>query len=201
MKKTRAAGFSLIEVLAAIGLMALLTVVAAGDIGLFQQRWNFDQDTTRVLNLIRQARTAAITRQNCVGFSAEKWVVNIEPTQVTINCAYQDGTGTTQTPSTVEAALDQIAADGVAFYWNEDPDIDVSGNSNADSNNIAKVVFYPGGQRSEVQDRSGNQKTHVRITWNRADIETQAVLCFHPIAGYPLFALGSTTCPDDNPTP
>ena len=191
MKKTRAAGFSLIEVLAAIGLMALLTVVAAGDIGLFQQRWNFDQDTTRVLNLIRQARTAAITRQNCVGFSAEKWVVNIAPTQVTINCAYQDNGS--QEASTVEAALDQIAVDGVAFYWDK--------SSTAANTDKASIIFYPGGQRSEVQDHSGNQKTHVRITWNRADIETQAVLCFHPIAGYPLFALGSTTCPDDNPTP
>jgi len=189
-------GFSLVEIMATVTLIAIVTLVTAPSYLNTQRRDTFRAGTQAFFDYMIMARNAAMTNKKCTGgFTSTSWRVDL---------ILNDDTGTDYTTQlkcvhsggeTDETELKTLLHGDVYFM-----EFEKTGGSGAPYSKVLRFSFYStsGLPRIEHGPDSSNltRVNDIKIVFKFDYQDHFQTVCFNRIAGYPTLKKSGQDCND-----
>jgi prepilin-type N-terminal cleavage/methylation domain-containing protein len=167
-------GFSLLEILVAIGIVALVGTVGVANFAKPNQSVKFQEEVKLIFDTLATARVNAIAGKKCGADMATSWGFSLGPNTFTLEC------------NGAEAQSFPIAFSSSSLEFEGDE---------MDTDTIVHINFAPESAQVTITNNADEKKTTVRAVLSGlvpADVRT---LCFGSIAGFPEMLKGDISCP------
>lgn len=165
-------GFSLLELMVAIGIVVLLGVAAATNFSRPNNKVAFEKEVQAIFDTITTARTNSLTNKKCDDDAPESWSTYIGTSDFSLRC------------NDTEIKTSPIEHHSHIIEFNDDPD---------DTNVSVRIQFSPERNITRIFS-DADLKSSVRIVFENAQTGNSKTLCFHGSAGFPELLDNNVPC-------
>ena len=167
-------GFSLLELIAVTGIVALLAVISIPNFSRMRSIASFESEVEIVFDQLLEVRMNALTGKTCDGNASKSWSFTINTETSVVSCIHD---------------TDPVDINTYEILWGQSPTIELDDEPRTE----ARIMFLPDTAQALLPDGIDEQRTDAKILLTHSS-GIQKTICFNRIVGIPEISDGNNDC-------